>query len=111
VSGGYVDREYGVGRGRIDLLIRWPYKLPSGEKRWQREAMELKVWKPGCPDPEKEGLSQLEGYLERLELEHGYLVVFDRRGAAEKGAGVDAREGRLSAARGPKGRAITVLVL
>ncbi|MBM4043388.1 MAG: ATP-binding protein, partial [Planctomycetes bacterium] len=42
-SGGYVEREYGVGRGRIDLLIRWPYKLPSGEKRWQREAMELKV--------------------------------------------------------------------
>jgi len=24
-GGGYIDREYGVGRGRIDLLIRWPH--------------------------------------------------------------------------------------
>ncbi len=24
-GGGYIDREYGVGRGRIDLLVRWPY--------------------------------------------------------------------------------------
>ena len=24
-GGGTVDREYGVGRGRIDLLVRWPY--------------------------------------------------------------------------------------
>ena len=25
-GGGYVDREYGVGRGRIDLLLRWPWE-------------------------------------------------------------------------------------
>ncbi|MEW6741699.1 MAG: ATP-binding protein [Planctomycetota bacterium] len=109
-GGGYVDREYGVGRGRIDLLIRWPYRIPSGEKRWQREAMELKVWRPGRGDPVQDGLGQLEGYLERLELEHGYLVVFDRRGMPEKTETGPGR-GHLVAARGPKGRAITVMVL
>ena len=30
-GGGYVDREYGVGRGRIDLLMRWPYEK-SGKR-------------------------------------------------------------------------------
>lgn len=29
-GGGYVDREYGVGRGRIDILVRWPYRRPDG---------------------------------------------------------------------------------
>ncbi len=50
-SGGYIDREYGVGRGRIDLLVRWPYPGPGGRREWQREAFELKVWRPGRPDP------------------------------------------------------------
>jgi len=27
-GGGIIDREYGIGRGRIDILIRWP--LPEG---------------------------------------------------------------------------------
>lgn len=78
-GGGYVEREYGIGRGRIDLLIRWPYPDPGGTRRWQREALELKVWRPGAPDPLPRGLTQLDGYLDRLGLDHGTLVVFDRR--------------------------------
>ncbi len=76
---GHVEREYGVGTGRIDLLVRWPYHIASGEKRWQREALELKVWRQGRPDPLPEGLGQLESYLTRLGLSQGYLVIFDRR--------------------------------
>ena len=77
-GGGFVDREYGVGRRRIDLLVRWP--LPSGA--WQREALELKMHRDGEPDPTPAGLRQIEDYLESLGLETGTLVVFDRRNDA-----------------------------
>lgn len=78
-GGGYVDREYGVGRGRIDLLVRWPYHLPDGRPAVQRRAIEIKVWRPGAPDPLKKGLAQLDDYLAHLGLRRGTLVIFDRR--------------------------------
>jgi hypothetical protein len=81
-GGGYIDREYGVGRGRIDLLIRWPYTDANGKRAWQREAVELKVWRTGQPDPTAVGMRQLDRYLERLGLDRGTLVVFDRRAAS-----------------------------
>jgi hypothetical protein len=45
-GGGYVEREYGIGRGRIDLHIRWPWTTPDGKRQWQREAIELKAGRP-----------------------------------------------------------------
>ena len=81
-AGGHVDREYGIGRGRIDLLVRWRVQATEGSRQptqWQQEALELKVWRPGQGDPLDEGLAQLERYLERLGLDRGVLVVFDRR--------------------------------
>src|SRR5215470_6701808 len=78
-GGGHVEREYGIGRGRIDLLIRWPYTTPDGKRHSQREAIELKVWRPGEPDPMTRGLTQLDNYLDRLNLTSGTLVIFDRR--------------------------------
>ena len=104
-GGGFVEREYGIGRGRIDLHIRWPYSDPDGTRRWQREAIELKVWRPGRPDPLSEGLTQLDAYLDRLALATGTLVVFDRRPRA---APIDERT-RFGAATSPAGRPITVL--
>ena len=80
-GGGAIDREYALGMGRMDLCVRWPY--PGG---LQREAIEIKVWRPGRPDPQESGIEQLAGYLNRLDLGHGYLVIFDRRpNAAPKG--------------------------
>jgi hypothetical protein len=76
-GGGYIDREYAVGSGRMDLCVRWPH--PAGV---QREAIEIKVWRDKKADPIEEGLEQLGRYLERLELEHGVLALFDRRSAA-----------------------------
>jgi hypothetical protein len=78
-GGGYVEREYGIGRGRIDLLVRWPYQAADAKRQWQREAIELKLWREGEPDPLAKGLVQLDGYLERLGLDRGVLVLFDRR--------------------------------
>jgi len=82
-GGGYVEREYGIGRGRIDVLVKWPY-LRNGARFWQREAVGLKVWGDRRPDPVKKGLSQLDQYIDRLDLKTGVLVIFDRRQVAEE---------------------------
>lgn len=78
-GGGSIDREYGVGRGHIDLLVRWPYRLPDGRHAVQKRALELKVWRTGQGDPLAQGLEQLDGYLAQLRLRRGVLVIFDRR--------------------------------
>lgn len=77
-GGGFIDREYAVGSGRIDLCIRWPHS--GGAERW---AVELKIWREGRPDPLDQGLKQLASYLDRLGLDRGTLIVFDGRKAAE----------------------------
>jgi hypothetical protein len=100
-GGGYVEREYGVGRGAIDLLVRKP--LPNGDI--QREAVEMKVWRTGEPDPLSEGLAQLDRYLDQLGLDTGTLVIFDRRTSAAS----IAERTILSTAQSPAGRDITVL--
>ncbi len=100
-GGGYVQREYGVGQGRIDLLVRWP--LPEGA--WQREALELKVWVEGRKDPLSNGLRQLDAYLDRLGLDTGVLVIFDRRPEAEEPE-VRTRFERVDT---PAGREVTLL--
>ena len=103
-GGGYVYREYGIGRGRIDVLVRWPYE-EDGQRRWQQEALELKVWAPGRPDPLSGGLAQIDGYLQRLGLDHGVLVIFDRRPEA---ADIAART-VFSKAETPTGRQVVLL--
>ncbi|NBE96987.1 UTRA domain-containing protein [Nonomuraea sp. KC401] len=64
-GGGHLDREYAAGTERLDVLIRWPHTGPDGERLTQREAMELKVWRPGENDPKPEGLAQLDRHLDR----------------------------------------------
>lgn len=104
-GGGYIDREYGVGRGRIDLVVRWPYYDAAGKRHWQREAVELKVWRPRRPDPIRDGLRQLDEYLNRLGLDPGTLVVFDRRPQAPA---FDERT-YFSDEHTPSGRRVTLL--
>jgi hypothetical protein len=103
-GGGYVAREYGAGRGRIDLLVRWPYK-EGGQRHWQCHALELKVWREGEKDPLPKGLAQLDAYLERLGLPEGVLVLFDRRKGVEE---AEVRT-RFEEARTPSGRKVTLL--
>jgi hypothetical protein len=103
-GGGYIDREFGLGRGRIDLLLRWPYVGPDGQRRVQREALELKVWRKGEKNPLATGKAQLDAYLARLGLDEGILVIFDRR--PRKRGVVKPRRSRT---RTPSGRAVTLL--
>ena len=104
-GGGFIDREYGVGRGRIDLLVRWPHRATDGGRALQQEAIELKVWRDKAKDPLAKGLVQLDGYLDPLGLDTGVLVIFDRRAAAED---IEART-RFEEAVTPLGRTVTVL--
>ena len=61
----------------MDLCIHWPWA--DGV---QREVLELKVWRDRQADPLKRGLEQLGRYADSLGLDHGALLVFDRRQAA-----------------------------
>ncbi len=72
-GGGFIDREYAVGSGRLDLCVRWPW---SGGV--QLEALELKARRKER-NPLSKGLDQLAAYLDRLGLERGVLVIFDQR--------------------------------
>ncbi len=101
---GQVAREYGLGRDRIDLLLQWPYE-EDGKRHWQKEALELKVWRDKRKDPLEQGLDQLDGYLDRLVLPGGYLVIFDRRSSS----GPLAERVRIEPAQTPKSRSVTVL--
>jgi hypothetical protein len=94
-----------VGRGRIDLLVRWPYRGPDGRRELQREAVEIKVWRERRPDPLALGLEQLDAYLTRIGLDRGTLVVFDRRPEA---APLESRT-RFEATHTPSGRAVNLL--
>ncbi|WP_322748388.1 MULTISPECIES: ATP-binding protein [unclassified Frankia] len=104
-GGGYVEREYGVGAGRIDLLVQWPYTDQGGKRRWQREALELKVWHPGKANPLRQGLTQLDRYLDRIGLDAGTLILFDRR----PGAADITERTQFDTVTTPTGRAVTLL--
>ncbi|MFN3200875.1 MAG: AAA family ATPase [Bradymonadia bacterium] len=105
-GGGFIDREYGVGRGRIDLLVRWPYESPEG-RQVQREVIELKRWATGDRhgDPLHRGLEQIDDYLARTGVDHGWLVIFDMRDDA---ADVYERT-RFEQHTSPSGKPIMVL--
>jgi hypothetical protein len=106
---GFLDREYGVGRGRIDLQLRWPYADGEGRRTWQREAFELKVWRDKKADPRDEGLAQLDAYLDQLGLDHGVLVIFDRRADTRADDAPADDRARFEDATTPAGRPVTVL--
>ncbi|ETR69837.1 MAG: hypothetical protein OMM_03664 [Candidatus Magnetoglobus multicellularis str. Araruama] len=73
-SGGRIEREYGLGRGRTDLLIIWNYS-----QRVQKEVIELKILYSNLEKTISEGLKQIDKYLDRCAQKQGHLVIFDRR--------------------------------
>ena len=73
-SGGRIEREYGLGRMRTDLLIAWP----QGEQTRQF-VVECKVLHKSLEQTVAEGLGQTAGYMDRCGAEAGHLVIFDRR--------------------------------
>lgn len=95
-GGGTLEREYAIGSRRMDICLRY------GDVT---QAMELKVWRDGKSDPLAEGLEQLDSYLAGLELETGWLVIFDQR----SGLPDIAERTTTEPATTPNRRAITVI--
>jgi len=95
-GGGTIEREYAIGSGRMDLLLRY---------HGRAVAIELKVWRDHESDPLAGGLAQLDRYLAGLGLASGWLVIFDRRGGTARLADRTAS----SEAASPTGRRITVI--
>jgi hypothetical protein len=71
--GGRVEREYGLGRRRTDLLVIWPY--PGGA---QKTVIELKILYGSLERTVSEGLAQTWAYMDRCGAAEGHLVIFDR---------------------------------
>ncbi len=80
-SGGRIEREYGLGRKRTDLLVIWP----AGQEEAgglppviQRAVIELKVVAGSVERTIAEGLPQTWEYMDRCGAGEGHLVLFDR---------------------------------
>jgi len=67
-GGGTIVREYGLGRGALDLLVEW---------RGRRHAIEVKLRRHA--ETEARALDQLVRYLDHTRLDEGWIVMFDLR--------------------------------
>ena len=78
-GGGYIDREYGLGRGRTDLLITKPLTSSYGGPV-QRVVLELKILRGSLETCIQEGLKQTASYMDKCGgfLNEGHFIVFDR---------------------------------
>ena len=75
-SGGRIEREYGLGRRRTDLLLVWP--VDGDRDRSQKVVIECKVLHGGFERTLREGLAQTCAYMDRCAAAEGHLVLFDR---------------------------------
>ncbi|NTW01850.1 MAG: ATP-binding protein [Oscillochloris sp.] len=95
-GGGSIEREYAIGRDRMDLCLRYGPDVLG---------LELKVWRDRRADPLEAGLAPLDSYLARLGLTTGWLVIFDQR----SGCPPIAERTTTAVATSPGGRQVTVI--
>ena len=93
---GTLEREYAIGRDRMDLCLQY------GDVTL---AIELKVQRDRGPNQVVAGLEQIERYLERLPTANGWLMIFDRRQDAKPMADRLFTELKTT----PKGLPVTVI--
>ena len=104
-SGGRIEREYGLGRGRTDLLVLWPREAGQPSELWERFVVECKVLR----DSDRKslawtierGVEQTLGYMAQCGAEEGHLVVIDRHAGADERR----RSGNTEERRGGEGAA------
>ena len=83
-GGGRIEREYGLGRGRTDLLIVWPQRDSgsdaegAGRRRTRKFVIECKVLHKSLERTIRDGLEQTASYMDRCAADAGHLVIFDR---------------------------------
>ena len=72
-GGGRVEREYGLGRKRTDLLVIWPHRQGV-----QQIVLELKLLWNSVEKTVEEGVTQTGAYMDAAAAESGHLLIFDR---------------------------------
>ena len=86
-GGGRIEREYGLGRGRTDLLVLWPREPGQPSDLWERFVVECKVLRDSDRKSlawtVERGVEQTFDYMEKCGAKEGHLVVIDRRAGAE----------------------------
>ena len=119
-SGGRIEREYGLGRGRTDLLVLWPREAGQPSDLWERFVVECKVLRDSDRKSlawmVEEGVKQTLGYMKKCGAEEGHLVVIDRRAGAEerrRGEGTEEHRGGEADGSGRRqdGRGVVVWTL
>ena len=95
-GGGRIEREYGLGRGRTDILVLWPREAGQPSDLWERIVIECKVLRESdrksLAGTIERGVEQTFGYMAKCRAEEGHLVVFDRREDRPAGAAADRSE-------------------
>ena len=88
-GGGRIEREYGLGRGRTDLLVLWPCEAGQPSDLWARFVVECKVLRDldrkSLEWTVERGVEQTLAYMQQCRAAEGHLVVMDRR--EDRGAG------------------------
>ena len=102
-GGGRIEREYGLGRGRTDLLVLWPREAGQPSDLWERFVVECKVLRDSdrrsLERTVEQGVEQTLGYMAKCGADEGHLVVIDRRSDERK------RGGDAESRRGGEGEA------
>lgn len=71
-GGSRIEREYGLGHGRTDLLVMLPHKTGV-----QKIVLELKIQRDCCHATINKALSQVTGYMDPCGADEGHLIIFD----------------------------------
>ena len=93
-GGGRIEREYGLGRGRTDLLITWPQPGRREPHAAARIAIECKVLRASLERTIREGVAQTARYMDRRAAHSGHLVILDRTAGTRWEDKIFRREGR-----------------
>ncbi len=73
-GGGRIEREYGFGRKRTDLLLVWFYS----QDQVQEVVLELKIRYDKLETTIDTGLEQTWQYMDKCGTTEGHLIIFDR---------------------------------
>ena len=106
-GGGRIEREYGLGRGRTDLLVLWSRESGQPSDLWERFVVACKVLRDSDRKSlvwtVEQGVKQTLGYMAKCKAEEGHLVVIDRRADAEERRRSEGAEDRRDGEGGPDG--------
>ena len=78
-GGGRIEREYGLGRSRTDLLVQWPLDRAQGFLGpVQKVVIELKIQHKSLEATIAAGLQQTYEYNQRVGGQEAHLIIFNR---------------------------------